>query len=202
MLYFSYMTDFSKYLQPVRRAADIPQALRRTPLGRLLEYHNCARPPLKHHKAEILVCMCMDNRKQLSLPDNFAYILRTGGGNMRYNEFKISYAVGIGGGRHVAMIAHDNCGMVDLAARRDKFVSGLVKNGGWTRKDALRHFLKNAPRFEIGNELEFVQAEAKRLNKKYPRVKVVPMFYRVADRKLYLVKAPWITSYFQLIKVR
>ena len=34
--------------------------------------------------------MCMDNRKQLRLPDNFAYILRTGGGNIRYSEFKIS----------------------------------------------------------------------------------------------------------------
>lgn len=192
MLYFSYnsMTDSHKQLQQVRTAADIPQALRNTPLGRLLEYHNCARPPAKHAKAEILVCMCMDNRKQLSLPDNFAYILRTGGGNIRYSEFKISYAVGIGGVRHIAMIAHDNCGMVNLAARREKFVSGLVKNGGWTRKEALRHFQKNAPRFEIGDEIEFVRAEAKRLNKKYPRVKVVPMFYRVTDKKLYLVKTP------------
>lgn len=183
------MAHFMQDLRPVRTASDIPQGLRHTPLGRLIDYHNCGRPPRKHHKAEVLVCMCMDNKKQLSLPDNFAYILRTGGGNMRYNEFKISYAVGIGGVRHVAMIAHDNCGMVNLASKRGKFVSGLVKNGGWTRKDAMRHFLKNAPRFEIGSELDFVRAEAKRLNLKYPNVKVLPMFYRMADKKLYLLKA-------------
>lgn len=182
------MAHFMQYLRPVRTASDIPQGLRHTPLGRLLEYHNCARPPRKHHKAEVLVCMCMDNRKQLTLPDNFAYILRTGGGNMRYSEFKISYAVAVGGVRYVAMIAHENCGMVGLAAKREKFVSGLVRNGGWTRKDAVRHFQKNAPRFEIGSELDFVREEAKRLGRKYPKVKVLPMFYRVTDRMLYLIK--------------
>jgi len=58
--------------------------------------------------------MCIDNRKQRRLPDILSYILRTGGGgNIRYSEFKISYATGIGGVKHAAMIAHDNCGMSD-----------------------------------------------------------------------------------------
>ena len=184
----SSVTDLLKHLTPVRTSADIPQVLKLTPLGRLLEYHNCARRPGTHKKAELLVCMCMDNRKQLRLPDNFAYILRTGGGNIRYSEFKISYAVAIGGVRHIAMIAHDNCGMVNLAAKRERFVSGLVKNGGWTRTDAMQHFLKNAPRFEIGDEIEFARAEALRLNLKYPRVTVLPMLYRMADKRLYLIK--------------
>ncbi|MBU2574355.1 MAG: carbonic anhydrase [Elusimicrobia bacterium] len=166
----------------------MPKILRRTPFGRLLEYHNCGQPLGKYDKAKLLICMCMDNRKQLRLPDNFAYILRTGGGNIRYSEFKISYAVGIGGVRHIVLIAHDNCGMVNLASKRGAFVSGLVKNAGWTHKRAMEHFLTYAPLFEIGNEIEFVLAEARRLNLKYPRVKVLPMFYRMADKKLYLIK--------------
>lgn len=182
------MANLSKSLVPVHSAPDIPSALRHTPFGRLLNYHNCGRMFKKHAKAELLVCMCMDNRKQLRLPDNFAYILRTGGGNIRYSEFKISYVVGIGGVRYIAMIAHDNCGMVDLASKRERFVSGLVKNGGWTRKDATQHFLKNVPRFEIGDEIEFVHQEALRLSLKYPGVKVLPLFYRMADKKIYLIK--------------
>lgn len=173
---------------PVRTAAEIPRALRRTPPGRLLEYHNCGRSPRKYAKAELLICMCMDNRQQLRLPDNFAYILRTGGGNIRYSEFKISYAVGVGGVRHIVMIAHDNCGMVNLASKRGAFIAGLVKNAGWTRKKAREHFALYAPLFEIGNEIDFLMAESRRLNLSYPKVKVLPMFYRMADKKLYLIK--------------
>lgn len=180
------MTDLRNRLKPVRTAADIPRALRRTPIARLLEYHNCGSRPGKYHRAELLICMCMDNRKLLVLPDNFAYILRTGGGNIRYSEFKISYIVAIGGVRHIALIAHDNCGMVNLASKRAAFVAGLVMNAGWTRKRALDHFRANAPLFEIEDELEFVLAEARRLNTVYPRVNVVPLFYRMSDKKLYL----------------
>lgn len=178
---------YSRQLKPVRSAADIPPALRRTPFGRLLEYHNLGRDLEKYENARLLVCMCMDNRKQLRLPDNFAYILRTGGGNIRYSEFKISYAIGIGGVRHVVMIAHDNCGMANLASKRRAFVAGLMKNAGWTRKRSMEYFVTYAPLFEIGNEIDFVLSEARRLNSKYPKVKVLPMYYRLADGRLYLI---------------
>src|SRR3989339_1085304 len=178
-----FMKELSACLNPVRPAADIPRPLRRTPLARLLEFHNCGRPLLTYGKAELLICMCMDNRKQLRLPDNFAYILRTGGGNIRFSEFKISYIVAIGGVRHIELIGHDNCGMVNLASKRRAFVSGLVKNAGWTRKRALEHFLAYAPLFEIDDEIDFVLAEARRLNHKSPGVKVLPMFYRMSDKK-------------------
>lgn len=90
--------------------------------------------------------------------------------------------------KHIAMIAHDNCGMVNLGSKRKAFVAGLVKNAGWSRKRATEHFDTYAPLFEIGNEIEFVLAEARRSNLKYPKVKVLPMFYRLSDGKLYLIK--------------
>lgn len=175
-------------LLPVEVPGDIPKKLRGTPLGRLLDYHNLGGRLQPHKSAELLVCMCMDNRKQLRLPENFAYILRTGGGNVRHSEFKVSYAVAIGGVRHIALIAHDGCGMVDLSARRKAFISGLVEGAGWSPKEAMDHFNENAPHFEIGNEIIFVCSEARRLGVKYPKIKVVPMFYRIADGKLYLIK--------------
>lgn len=174
-------------LKAVNSAADIPKALRGTPFADLLLYHNLGKPFNAYNKARLLACMCMDNRKQLRVPDNFAFILRTGGGNIRYSEFKISFAIGIGGVRHVAMIAHDNCGMSNLFAKKEAFVKGLVKNAGWTRKKAMDYFVTYAPLFEIGNEADFVVAEARRMNFKYPKVKVLPMYYKLADGKLYLL---------------
>jgi len=178
----------STRLKPVISAADIPAALRGTPFADLFGYHNLGKPFKEYSAARLLVCMCMDNRKQLRLPDNFAFILRTGGGNIRYSEFKISFAVAIGGVRHVAMIAHDNCGMAHLASKREAFIRGLMRNAGWPRKKALDYFATYAPLFEIGDEIDFVLAEARRLNFKYPRVKVLPLFYRIADGRLYLIK--------------
>ncbi|MBI5744886.1 MAG: carbonic anhydrase [Elusimicrobia bacterium] len=175
-------------LKAVNSAADIPASLRGTPIADLLLYHNLGKPFKKHDNARLVACMCMDNRKQLRLPDNFAYILRTGGGNIRHSEFKVSYAIGIGGVRYVAMIAHDNCGMSNLFSKREAFVKGLIKNAGWTRKKAMDYFVAYAPLFEIGNEIDFVVAEARRLNFKYPKVKVLPMFYGIADGRLYLIK--------------
>jgi carbonic anhydrase len=76
----------------------------------------------------------MDNRKHLHIPDNFAYIIRSGGANLRYSEFKVSYAISAGGIKHIALIGHNNCGMVNLNSRKDQFVYGLEQNAGWTKK--------------------------------------------------------------------
>jgi carbonic anhydrase len=177
-----------KRLKAVNTVSGIPKALRGTPFADLLMFHNLGKTFKKYDKARLLVAMCMDNRKQLRLPDNFAYILRTGGGNVRHGEFKVSYAIGVGGVRHVALIAHDHCGMSNLFSKRELFIKGLMKNAGWTRKRAADYFMSYAPLFEIGDEADFVVAEARRLNFKYPKVRVLPMFYRISDAKLYLIK--------------
>jgi carbonic anhydrase len=68
---------------------DILPEYQGTPIGRLLEYHNLKRPYETYTKAELLVGMCMDNRKHLKIPDNFSFIIRYGGANLRYSEFKV-----------------------------------------------------------------------------------------------------------------
>src|SRR5258706_14285890 len=75
---------------------DIPPNYRGTPIGLLLEYHNLDRPFQPYSNAELLIGMCMDNRKHLRIPDNFAFILRAGGANLRSREFKVSYAIAVG----------------------------------------------------------------------------------------------------------
>ncbi|MDE3059153.1 MAG: carbonic anhydrase [Bacteroidota bacterium] len=166
----------------------IPAEYRDTPIGLLLEYHDLNRPYEVCTAAQLLVGMCMDNRKHLHIPDNFAYIIRTGGTNLRYSEFKVSYAIAVGGVRCIALIAHTQCGMVNLIARKDKFVQGLVENAGWEPERAEEHFYHYVTMFEIGNEIDFILSEAKRLRLRYPKIVIAPLLYRVEDNRLYCIE--------------
>jgi carbonic anhydrase len=167
---------------------DILPTYRGTPIGNLLEYHNLGRQFETYENAQLLIGMCMDNRKHLRVPDNFAFIIRSGGANLRYSEFKISYAIAVGGVRHIALMGHNNCGMVNLHERKEQFIEGLMKGAGWSREQALEHFNQYAPVFEIGNEVEFVASEAVRLRKRYPQITIAPMLYKVEENKIYLIQ--------------
>jgi len=175
-------------LIPVRTLADILPRYRGTPVESLLAYQNLGAPHAPHDKAELLIGMCMDNRKHLRIPENFAFIIRAGGGNLRYSEFKVSYAIAIGGVSAIALLGHTNCGMVNLMSRREQFIAGLVQRGGWDREWAEQHFTQFSPMFEIGNEVDFVLSEAKRLRLRYPKILVAPLMYRVEDNLLYQLR--------------
>ena len=167
---------------------DILPEYRQTPIGLLLEYHNLDRPLDTFDKAKLLVGMCMDNRKHLHMPDNFAFIIRSGGANLRYSEFKVSYAIGVGQVSHIVLIGHNNCGMVNLIARKNEFIDGLVMIAGWDKERAEEHFMHFAPMFEIGNETDFILSETKRLRHRYPKIQIAPLIYLVDDNKLYFIK--------------
>ena len=167
---------------------DIFPELRDTPIGLLLEYHNLDRGYETYTQAQILIGMCMDNRKHLHIPDNFAYIIRAGGANLRYSEFKVSYAIAVGGVKSIVLIGHNQCGMVNLMARKNVFINGLVENAGWDREWAEQHFNQFAPMFEIGDEVDFVLSEAKRLRLRYPKIQVAPLIYKVEDNLLYQIR--------------
>lgn len=167
---------------------DIFEQYRNTPISLLLQYHNLGEPFEAYNTAQMLVGMCMDNRKYLHIPDNFAYILRTGGGNLRSSEFKISYAIAIGGIKTIVLIAHNHCGMVNLMSKKDKFIQGLVDQAGWDRQYAEQHFMNFAPMFEIGNEIDFVLEETKRLRNRYKNILIAPIYYNVDDNLLYLIR--------------
>ncbi|MBI4811048.1 MAG: carbonic anhydrase, partial [Ignavibacteriales bacterium] len=67
----------------INSKSDIFHEYLSTPISDLVEYHNLSRPYDSYTNARLLVGMCMDNRKFLRIPDNFAYIIRTGGANLR-----------------------------------------------------------------------------------------------------------------------
>jgi len=175
-------------LIPITNREAISPEYRDTPIGNLLEYHNLNREYEVYSQAQLLIGMCMDNRKHLHIPDNFAFIIRAGGANLRYSEFKVSYAIAVGGVRSIALIGHNQCGMVNLVARKELFIQGLIENAGWEPELAEQHFMNFAPMFEIGNEVDFVLSEAKRLRQRYPKIQVAPLMYKVEDNLLYQVQ--------------
>lgn len=174
-------------LIPVESEKDIPKSYQKTPIGEFLRYHNLEKNFEPYTQAQLLIGMCMDSRKHLRIPDNFAFIIRSGGANLRPAEFKVSYAIGVGGIQHIAIIGHNHCGMVDLASRKNVFIKGLVEKAGWHPAQAEEHFYNFASTFEIGNEIQFVLAESHRLNLRYPKVMVAPMLYKVEDNRVYLI---------------
>ncbi len=167
---------------------NIPEAYRETPIGQLIEYHNLGKPHEVYESARLLVAMCMDNRKHLHMPDNFAFIIRSGGANLRYSEFKVSFAIGVGHIRHIALIGHNHCGMVNIISKKNEFIDGLTEIAGWDKQKAEEHFMNFAPMFEISNEADFIISETHRLRLKYPKIQIAPMFYRVENNKLYFIK--------------
>lgn len=173
-------------LIPIRKAEDISPEYRDTPIGLLLEYHNLSRPFDTFTDGQVLIGMCMDHRMRIPIPDNFAYTIRTGGANLHQKEFQIAYAIAVGGVKAIALIGHTQCGMVNLHARRELFVQGMVANASWEKESAEEHFMKFAPLFEIANEAEFVISEAMRLRLWFPTIPIAPLLYRVEDHLLYL----------------
>ncbi|MDO9512783.1 MAG: carbonic anhydrase [Bacteroidales bacterium] len=167
---------------------DIPEGMRNTPVEDLIRFHNWGHPHEEYTKAVMLVGMCMDNRKLLRVPDSFAFIIRTGGANLRYSEFKVSFAIAVGGVKHIVLMGHNKCGMVNLASNRESFIDGLVKIAGWERPQAEEHFMHYAPLFEIGNEIDFVIQETERIQKRYPQIQVHTMYYNVDENKLYALQ--------------
>ncbi|MFH0919073.1 MAG: carbonic anhydrase [Fibrobacterota bacterium] len=171
----------------VDKSGDVLPQYQKTPVSDLLEFHNLGREFEPFDKARLLIGMCIDNRKQLRLPGNFAFIIRTGGANLRYSEFKISYCIAIGGVKCVVLIAHSLCGMVNVFSQKDLFVNGLVEHAGWSHEQATDHFMSYAPMFQIGNEIDFILSETRRLCSRYPNILIAPLFYRTEENRLYQI---------------
>lgn len=164
---------------------DILPEFRETAVEDLLLNHNMGTPHRYHDHPSLLVGTCTDFRERFRFPANFAYVIRTVGGNLRYSEFQLSYAIAVGGVTAIALIGHTQCAMVNLISRREQFVSGLVERAGWPREWAEAHFLHHFPMFEIGNEMDFLYGETLRLRIRYPKILIAPLLYRVEDNRLY-----------------
>lgn len=177
-------------LVPARTWEDVFPQYRGTPVGELLACHNLGAQPRQYSRAELLIVMCMDFRKRLVLPENFAYVLRVGGANIKPVGSYIAFAVAIGRVSAMTVIVHDQCAMLDVASQRDQFVSGLVANGGWDRGEAEEYVAVCTPVIQIEDPAGFAMQQCRRLRKRFPRLLVAPLFYSVSDGMLNQIREP------------
>jgi carbonic anhydrase len=175
-------------LLSILQKEDIPAEYLGTPIAELLEYQNLGKAYLPQEEPSLLVAMCMDSRKKLQVPNNFAFVIRTGGANMREMEFKVSYLISLLDLKYIALIGHNDCRMVNLIHRREDYINGMVKNAGWDVDKAAAHFEQFAPLYNIEDEAAFILREQERLVKLFPKLIVVPMIYNVQDSALSIIR--------------
>jgi carbonic anhydrase len=159
-----------------------------TPFEKLLRYHNEKVKENKQHKAELIIGTCMDNRINLNLPEKFAYIIRTGGNVFKDSYFHIAYAIAIADIKHVAIIGHNDCGMVDLINKKEMFINGLSKNSGLSYETTEVFFNKEYKKAEIKNERENVLDECKKIKELFPGIYIAPFIYSSQNDKLTLLE--------------
>ena len=175
-------------LRPIHSIEDIPTKYQNTPIGLLLEFHNLNKKPALFEDAQLLIGMCIDNRKQLNLPENFAYVLRSPGANFDQDAFAIAYAVFCLKKKNIALIGHNDCGMVQLAHKRETFLKGLEEVGNWEKGKAIEFYESNLIEYGLENEIDILIRQATEFRGLYPKVITVPMLYRVEDKKLFLIE--------------
>ena len=172
-------------LVDVKSREDIFPEYLGTPIEWLLRYHCLGEPqPESTGQPHLIIAMCIDNRKRLNIPPEFAYILRTAGTRLLGNEFELSFAIAIGGVSTIALIGHTQCGMTKVFEQREQFVSGLVERGGVTPEVARAHFDASASGYAITSPVDSILHKAKVVQKVLPDILVAPLLYRVEDDKL------------------
>ena len=175
-------------LLPVKSEDDIPEALKDTPIATLLKCQNLGQVESSlSDSPELIIGMCIDYRKSLTLPQNCAYVIRRTGANMAGSEFSLALALSAGI-KYMALIAHNHCIMSDPHTKREDFVGALTTHHGWTEQEAKRFFDKHASSREISDAIDFSVKEARRLTRLFNGARIVPMMFMLEDNMLYLVK--------------
>jgi len=176
-------------LTAVHSEADILPAYRGKPIGDLLRYQNLGMAPRQYARPEVLIATCLEQHAALRVPEGFAISLRTAAASLKRDPFKVSWAIGVAGVSGIAIIGHDDCGLVELRNHREQFVVQMIEAAGWERPAAEQHFDHWSDLFEVDNPAEFVAAEAARLQNRYPKILVAPLLYQSATGTLHQVLA-------------
>ncbi len=180
-------------LTSIRSEKQIPQFLIGTPIHSLLKSQNLLEvDETPSEKADLVIGMCMDFRKQLHLPKNCAYVLRRAGANMKDCEFELALAVSAGI-EYMALIAHNKCLMSNPYAEEQAVLETLSSRCGWKADHAQSFFDEQASARGISDPIQFLLAESERISFLFRGLKVIPLLYSVDDDKLYLL-SEWLNQ--------
>lgn len=145
------------------------------PVHTLLRSHNegAVFPPF--FQPELAVVTCMDFRIHLRMPENFAFVLRTGGANPEPVEPYLAFSVARMGIQAIALIGHTDCAM--------QYPDPYVLNHLPTDEEHIRRYRAQIAALAIGEVELFTRRQARKLSIRLG-LPVVPLLYRVEDRQL------------------
>ncbi len=174
-------------LLKVHQADDIFPAWCGTPVEDFLQYHNLRANQREYERAELLICACMDFRVSFTIPDKFAFIIRTPGANLIDNQFGLAAALTLADVRAVALVAHTDCAMTKVRESEERIVSGLIESG-WDKNTAQKFYAEQADAHALTDPTDFAREQCRALRKKYNNVLFAPLLYDVTDGTLWQVK--------------
>ncbi len=173
----------------IKALEDIPSHLENTPVADLIKCQNFYDVSDEQvTAASLIVGMCIDYRKQLLLPKNSAYVIRSPGANMQGCEFSI--ALGLATNiKYMALLVHNKCLMSDPYPLENRFKDTLAQEHGWSERKASAFFDGHAASGLVGDVINFAREESARLQRIFQGLIVVPLLYDVDSDRIFLVKA-------------
>lgn len=146
-----------------------------TAIDLLIAAHNDGADVPAFRAPQLAIVTCMDFRIRLRLPENFAFVLRSGGANPRPVEPYLAFSVARTGIHAIALIGHTDCAM--------QSPDPYVVNDLPTSEDLKRVYRSEIAALAVGEVTHFTRIEAARLEERFG-LPVVPLLYRVEDHKL------------------
>lgn len=171
----------------INSLSDIPPQFDGTPIEALLRSQNFYEvSDDTEQSANLIIGMCTDYRKQLHLPKDCAYVVRSPGANMKGQEFSIALALSYGI-EYMALLVHNHCIMSNPVERRRKFVRILAREHKWNIFEARRAFDRSVHELRIGDPVKFALEESVRLERLFAHLTVVPLLYDVDTDRIFLI---------------
>ena len=122
------------------------------------------------------------------MPPGAAVELRCAGVNLDERAFfQFAFAVSVMGIGHIALISHDDCAMVGLAAKRQAFARGLAERGGWEEAAADAFFGEQAGSWQQDDAIATVVRHAGELRERLAPVRFAPLHYSTGEGTLYQI---------------
>ena len=173
-------------LRPVTSPEDVCEQYRGTPIEALLLAQNLGQDLECPRAPDLIIATCIDPRIDLRVPIGRAYVIRTAGVNLKNHAvFPFAYLTAVLGIRHVALIAHDDCAMVGLCARRQEFIERLAERPGCHGPSAGMFFDRYADFWNVPDAIAVVRNHAPDIvHRCGGAVVVAPLLYTVCDGRL------------------
>lgn len=145
------------------------------PIQTLLQSHNhgVSFPPFA--QPALAVVTCMDFRIQLRMPENFAFVLRTGGANPEPVEAYLAFSVARMGIQVAALIGHTDCAM--------QYPDPYALNQLPTEDEYIRRYRAQIAALAIGEVVPFTRQKAQILAGRLG-IPVIPLLYHVENHYL------------------